>query len=155
LAVGAARAKQKPARGPKIGSSRQTRKRLQHPSREPCIIITQPCTSTGHAEKSENYSQAHVFSPKADDKPEVHAARKLEEEHSTVQAFKMTIGRWCSSLRPNLEDFFPTLWEPVLTKNEFDDCGSNSDFRGFGVRRGRVRRYTLLGGSEYLRMAFI
>lgn len=62
------------------------KKRLQHPSREPCIIITQPCTSTGHAEKSENYSQADVFSPKAGDKPEVHAARKLEEERSTVQA---------------------------------------------------------------------
>jgi hypothetical protein len=133
LAVGAARAKQKPARGPKIGSSRQTKKRLQHPSREPCIIITQPCTSTGHA---------------AGDKPEVHAARKLEEERSIVQAFKMTIGRWCSSPRPNPEDLFPTLWEPVVTKKKtFDDCGSTTDFRanvspqpGLGVQ-GTARRH--------------
>jgi hypothetical protein len=60
--------------------------------------------------------------------------------------FKVTTGRWCSSLRPNLEDLFPTLWEPVLTKNDIDDCGSTTDFRAHvspqqvGVG-GTVRRH--------------
>jgi hypothetical protein len=67
-----------------------------------------------------------IYNQKVGDKPEVDTARKLEE-----------------LLGPNLEDLFP-----VLTKDDFDDCGSTTDFNTSFIHPGA--RYLHLPSLEHV-----